>query len=100
MTNTTNTPYPTFLMRVQIKVSSGPEGDPRRQELRGPQRVPGQPLSQRRPVHQPRHGGAVHLPLSLRILWGQLRAHAGRAHTQTLNGSTCHHAPLSIVHLG
>ena len=76
------------------------EGDARRQELRGQERVPGQSLPQWRPVHQQGHCREIHLPLPLWILRGQLRAHAGGAHPQAVHGGPGHHAPLPPLHPG
>ena len=77
-----------------------PAGDARRQVVRGPQRVPGQPVPQRRHVHQPRDGGAVLVPLPERLLGRQLRAHAGGADPAHEHGRARHHTHLPPPHHG
>ncbi len=77
---------------------AGSARDPRREGLRGPQRVSGQPLHQRRHLHQPRHERALHLHLSRRILRLQLRAHAGGADPAPQHGRASRHLGLPAHH--
>lgn len=80
---------------LMFQVRGGPQYLCRRQVLRGPQRVPGVALPQRRSLHQP--GAAV--PLSLRLpgglLGGQLRDDTGATDHQVGVGRSGYDIGLS-----
>ena len=79
-------------------MSAGSARDPGREGLRGPERVPGQPLPQRRHLHQPGDQRAVQVRLHHRLLRRQLRAHAGGADTEAQHGGLGGHPCLFTNH--
>lgn len=75
-----------------------PTRHPGREGVRGPERVSGQPLPQRRLLPQQGQHGALQVPVHGRLLRRQLRADAGGADPAAQHGRTCRNSCLLAVY--
>ena len=66
--------------------------------MRGPERVPGQPLPQRWLLHEQGQHREIQVRMHRWILRGQLRAHAGGTDPEAQHGGPCRHSSLLTNH--